>query len=587
MSTLKNWLMGKNIKAIFTVIAVVIAVLSFYLYNLSHQLFAIGYPVSLFVFIFGLYLHRKLKRIALLKQFRNQWGKPINIKRNIDRIKDVYNSLWFSEKACCHLDDQTWNDLHMDDIYALADRTQTSCGQVLLYDILRKPIIEYSKWQQRRQAIHVFHNDVTFRENLQLLLHRLGKQNKEKVEDLLTEDLPHRPKLLILLEAIPYINLASIIAAIILISQEKIDLFIFPLLVIVMLSITNGTIRYKLKRGVMSHSTSIGYLSSMINTAKHIIPLSATGLETQLKELSIAYEACKVINKKTYALNIEQVDPFGLYSYINVLFLIDVRMFFRAINDIRNLRDDLKTLYYIIGELDALSSSASFRDGYTNITEPELDLEGIKLEADNIVHPLVENAIANSIRLNEKGALITGSNMSGKSTFLRTIGVNVVLAQTICITFTSKYKSAFFQITTSISQSDNLLGGKSYFLAEAETLLKMLNEIRPDLPTFCIIDEIFRGTNSKERIAAASQLLKFLSRLNAITIVATHDIELTDMVRNEYDVYYFDEDVGSKGLVFDYHLRKGIAPTRNAVKILDYLGYPKEIVENSKAMLKQ
>jgi len=147
LSRLGNWLMGKNIRAIFTVIAAVIAVLSFYLYNLSHQLFAIGYPISLFVFIFGLYLHRKLGRKALLMQFRSQWGKPLNIKRNIGKIKDVYNSLCFPDKDCCHLDDQTWNDLHLDDIYAQADRTQTSCGQVLLYNILRKPIIDYSRWE--------------------------------------------------------------------------------------------------------------------------------------------------------------------------------------------------------------------------------------------------------------------------------------------------------------------------------------------------------------------------------------------------------------------------------------------------------
>ena len=99
MSRLGNWPMGKNIRAIFTVIAAVIAVLSFYLYNLSHRLFAIGYPISLFVFIFGLYLHRKLGRKALLKQFRSQWGKPLKIKRIIGRIKDVYNSLSFPDKV--------------------------------------------------------------------------------------------------------------------------------------------------------------------------------------------------------------------------------------------------------------------------------------------------------------------------------------------------------------------------------------------------------------------------------------------------------------------------------------------------------
>jgi hypothetical protein len=585
LSRLTNWLLRKNIKAVFTAAAFTVAVLSFYLHNLLHKLFSIGYLVSLIVFIYGLYLHRKLSRKALLNQFRKQWGNPAKAERNYNKIKDTYYSLNLQNKGCSHLDDQTWSDLLMNDIYSEIDRTQTSCGQALLYNILRNPIVEPSKWEQRKKAIHAFHKDTEFREKLQMILHKLGKQNKEQVEKLLTDDLPLVPKFWMLLEIVPYISLASIIAAFLLFSQHRPEIFLAPFSLIFIISITNGIIRHKLKRGIMAYSASIGYLSRIIYAARSIKQLSATGLEIQLKKLSSAYETCKVINNKAYALNLERVDPFGLYSYVNILFLIDVRMFFRVIGDICKFKNDLITLYSAIGELDALCSIASFQDGYADITEPVFINKSLILEADNIVHPLIDNAVANSIWLNEKGALITGSNMSGKSTFLRTIGVNVVLAQSICTAFASRYKSAFFQVSTSISQSDNLLGGKSYFLAEAETLLRMLNRIRPDLPSICIIDEIFRGTNSIERIAAASQLLKHMSGLNALTIVATHDIELTDMVKGEYDVYYFDEDVGTEGLIFDYHLRKGIAPTRNAVKILDYLGYPKEIVENSKAIM--
>lgn len=587
MSRIRSWLMRKNIRVIFGTAAFVIAVLSFYLYNLSHPLFAIGYPISGFVCVYGLYLHRKLGREALLNQFRRQWGKPVKIDRNFNQIKDRYHSLNLQDKGCCHLDDQTWNDLLMNQIFSEADRALTSCGQVLLYDILRKPIVDKSLWEKRKAAIHAFHNDIDFREKLQVILHKLGKQNREQVESLLTDDLPAPPKSLVILEVVPYIVLVSIMAAVLLFSQNQLDLFLTPFSLIFLLSILNGIIRHKLRQGIMSYSASIGYLSRIIHAAKSIQPLSAIGLEKQLDDLSKAYEACKVINNKAYALNLERVDPFGLYSYINILFLIDVRMFFRVIRDIRRYKNELITLYSVIGELDALCSIASFRDGYPGMTEPKLCHQGIRLEAKDMIHPLVDHPVANSITLREKGALITGSNMSGKSTFLRSVGTNVVLAQTICKTFTSEYHSSFFQISTSISQSDNLLGGKSYYLAEAEALLKMLNGIQDDLPAICIIDEIFRGTNSKERIAAASQFLKYMSKLNALTIVATHDIELTDLVKDGYDIYYFAENVGKEGLVFDYHLRKGVSPTRNAIKILDYLGYPKEIVDKSFELVNQ
>ncbi len=313
--------------------------------------------------------------------------------------------------------------------------------------------------------------------------------------------------------------------------------------------------------------------------------MSADDLNDQLKRLSEAYESCRTINNKTFALNLENVDPFGLYTYINVLFLIDIRMFFRVVKDINACRNELIALYSLIGELDALISIASFRDGYPSAVEPVLHNQARELELDNMIHPLIENPVPNSISLKGKGALITGSNMSGKSTFLRTTAVNVILAQTTCITFTSGYRGSFYRVCTSISQSDNMLGGKSYYLAEAETLLKMLNGIQPDIPTLCVIDEIFRGTNSRERIAAASQYLKYIAGLNALTMAATHDIELTDIVKDKFDIYYFAEDVSKEGLVFDYRLRHGVSPTRNAIKILDYLGYPEEIVSNSNAMI--
>ena len=224
-----------------------------------------------------------------------------------------------------------------------------------------------------------------------------------------------------------------------------------------------------------------------------VSPTLKSFLESQFEELSKAYDKCKIINNKTYALSLEQVDPFGLYSYINVLFLIDIRMFYRVIRDIDKYRDELISLYTIIGELDALTSIASFGDNYPSLTEPELHAQGIKYEVEDMVHPLVANPVANSIILEDKGALITGSNMSGKSTFLRSLAVNAVLAQTICGTFTSKYIASFFKVTTSISQNDNLVGGKSYYLAEAEALLNMLNGVQSDIPSLCIVDEIKRG----------------------------------------------------------------------------------------------
>jgi len=171
--------------------------------------------------------------------------------------------------------------------------------------------------------------------------------------------------------------------------------------------------------------------------------------------------------------------------------------------------------------------------------------------------------------------------MSGKSTFLRTIGVNVLFAQTICTVLAEKYEGSYFHIVTSISPGDNILGGKSYYMGEAEAILRIINSCGQKISCLCIIDEIFRGTNPIERISASIEILKYLSEHNALVIVATHDLEITEMVTEFYECYYFTEDVDEVGLKFDYLIKKGVSPTRNAIKLLKFLGYPEEIVQNA------
>lgn len=196
---------------------------------------------------------------------------------------------------------------------------------------------------------------------------------------------------------------------------------------------------------------------------------------------------------------------------------------------------------------------------------------------------MLENGIPNTIRLNKKGVVLTGTNMSGKSTFLRMLGVNILLAQTFNFTVASKYECCFLNIVSSISPNDDISQGKSYYMAEAEAILRIIKSLDKKVPVFCIIDEIFRGTNPVERISSSMSILKYIGETRALTFVATHDRELTDLLKDKYDFYYFSEDVDSnKGLSFDYKLKEGVSKTKNAIKLLDYIGYPKVITDNAR-----
>lgn len=158
----------------------------------------------------------------------------------------------------------------------------------------------------------------------------------------------------------------------------------------------------------------------------------------------------------------------------------------------------------------------------------------------------------------------------------------MLLAQTFDFVLAEKYEAPIFNIVSSISPNDDLSSGKSFYMAEAESILRIIKALDKDLPVFCPIDEIFRGTNPIERISASAEILTYINKKNSISIVATHDRELVDILKDNYEFYYFSESVDSKeGLSFDYKLKKGVSKTRNAIKLLDYIGYPKDIIKKA------
>ena len=188
----------------------------------------------------------------------------------------------------------------------------------------------------------------------------------------------------------------------------------------------------------------------------------------------------------------------------------------------------------------------------------------------------------NDISIGQGGVIITGSNMSGKSTFLRSIGICALIAQTFYMVLADKYEAPFYHIMSSISPSDSIVDGKSYYLREAESILRIIKQCGQKHPILCIVDEIFRGTNPVERISASAEIMDYIISNNATAIIATHDLELTELMQSRYECYYFAEDVNSdEGIKFDYKIRKGVSNTRNAIKLLTYLGYPESIVKKA------
>lgn len=214
-------------------------------------------------------------------------------------------------------------------------------------------------------------------------------------------------------------------------------------------------------------------------------------------------------------------------------------------------------------------------DGSGHSTQPVFHGNGIG-------HPLIAEAVrvTNDFTLEHLGEviIITGSNMSGKSTFLRTMGINLVLAFAGSTVAAQSLQILPFRLFTSMNVSDSLSDGISFFYAEVSRLKALLDQLETSqtLPLFFLIDEIFRGTNNRERQVGSRAYTQALAGKNGVGLISTHDLELAHLEETIPAVqnYHFREDIQDGKMVFDYHIRPGASPTTNALRIMELAGLP-------------
>jgi DNA mismatch repair ATPase MutS len=272
----------------------------------------------------------------------------------------------------------------------------------------------------------------------------------------------------------------------------------------------------------------------------------------------------------------------------NVLFPWDLFFAYRLAIYKESLRERLPIWLGTVNSFEALCSLATFRAINAHVTFPNViqhdpdDPLRSSFVGKNIGHPLlpVKSRVTNDFTIEGVGeiALVTGSNMSGKSTFLRTVGVNISLAQAGGPVDAESLTLTPSRLFTCINVSDSVNDGISYFYAEVKRLKRLLDQINSDgPPVLFLVDEIFRGTNNRERFTGSRALLLSLAQLSAVGLVSTHDLDLVDLENAEgasIANYHFREHIEGGKMVFDYELRPGPCPTTNALAIMELEGLP-------------
>ena len=573
----------KQLSLLFKILIAVSVVLAFVIIFAGasvDRIYYWGLLILLPLMIVSIRIYRKSTLQKLLSQLREDWGKEQEKDRNFSEIESFYRySTARHDGNDISIDDQTWSDLNMDDLYFRIERALTNPGECILYQILRAPLLSGEILKKRNELIRLFQTNKEIRENVQIELLRMGKQKGNGITALVCEELPPSTALKYLFSFLALLALISIIAVPLFWGSAGIIVVILPLYLVNMLA-TN-----KVRRRLLFQLTAIRYLGAMIRLGKKIAAIKCPELSDYCAELEKATSATKKIARKTFLLfpeaSVSSDIATLLYAHADIYFLREVRIFYSVLDEIHAHHKELKLIYRMIGELDALQSVASYREGLTGFTVPDFSDEELLLEIKDARHPLLPDAVPNSITIRERGITITGSNMAGKTTFLRTLGVNAILAQTIYTCLATSYKANYFRIISLISETDSLIEGKSYYLVQAEHLLRMIRSSEKDVLTLCLIDEPLAGTNSSERIVASFEILRYLFDHKALAIVATHDLELAGKLEFGFKSYHFTDKVDQEGLSFDFKLRDGITSTSNAIRLLEYLDYPEDIIKRA------
>lgn len=537
--------------------------------------------VILLFLLWIVYGNRKRRRM-LLKKIQRIYGQPPEREYGTGDIEEISHYFRRKKGREFHIDDITWNDLDMDRIFMMVNQTMSSPGEDVLYSMLRTPMFDQEKVKSREALICFFSENKEKREKMQIFLADVGKTWHGSLSDtiLAIEDAPY------VSTGLHWFMLAALLAGLIVILPAS---PLYGFLFFIVLSSINVAVYYagKDRIKIEAYLDCFGNLLRMLRIADQAETVDWPETERQMEKVRRGKQTFRSLRKKAFLLtsrNQSTGDPAQLLlDYLRMVFHIDILIYNSVLREVKGKTEEIMEILDGLGELDAAISIASFREILPLWSRPEFTgyCGGhIQIQAEDLYHPLIHEPVANSI-LADKGILITGSNASGKSTFLKNMAINSILAQTILTCPCSSYRAPFLKVLTSMALRDDLSGGESYFIVEIRSLKRILDESVKKEPMLCIIDEVLRGTNTIERIAASSCILEALDKDWVLPLAATHDIELSYILEKIYKNYHFEEEILEDQVVFNYLLQPGRATTRNAIKLLKLLGYDREIVEQA------
>jgi hypothetical protein len=518
-----------------------------------------------------IFKRKKEHKEKLLKAF----GQLKEDSFNFELIEKYFNRK-ASDNNFQMLSDKTCNDLDFDELFMFIDKTNSRVGQQYLYNKLRNIPLFNSDQSKNEQIISDFKTNVEFRLGVQTQLSKLKDFNAFYLTSLFQDEFIKPPKWFFV---VPVLSFACVLSLVFMLFNMQ---FVF---VLIALLVPNLLIHYWNKKNLDLYLSSLPQLLKLKTVANKLFNYDQLA---QLNPKIIdSIKTVNTIRRKVMFFTIEsnmqgefQAFLWLILELIKIMFLFEPILLFSALKNLEDKRSEIEELYEFVGQVDSLNSIASLRVGIEKYCLPTIKL-GNELIATKVYHPLITDCVDNSIQVNNKSILLTGSNMSGKTSFIRTIGINVITGLTLNTCFAEQFTMQPMKVFSAIRISDDLMNDKSYYFEEVLTIKEMIDSSENDIPNLYLLDELYKGTNTIERISAGKAVLSALNKSGNMVFVSTHDIELADLLFDDYELYHFSEKLDNNTIDFDYKLKDGKLKNRNAIKILQINNYPKDIINEA------
>jgi hypothetical protein len=535
---------------------------------------SLGIALLLFLVSIDVNNNQKIETVKTLIRINNN---------ELDHLNHHYHQEYDGSGYTPALHDYA-NDLDLfgrSSLYQFISRCYTDPGRSLLAAGLLHPLSP-EKILQRQEAIKEMAPMVAWRQELQSLSMQATirmetvRTSKEWIAEEETVFKNQRWKIFVNIYS--FITMSSLVAAIIGFIPGSIFLFLFAVYFSFSIILSRNTIKPYIQLGGIVKE--IGVLEKMVESIEKpdfkslfiqgLRKNAAPGVETSWQQIR---NLKKILDKFDLRLSIV-----GLL-FFNAFLLWDVRQIM-ALNDWRKKnRDHLALWFELVAEMEVLNSLSSLHFNHPQWCFPIITEEHFHLNGEAIGHPLIAGSQLVSSDFNMKGipkiALVTGSNMAGKSTFLRSLGVNLVLAQTGAVVCARRFEFSPVQLMSSMRIADNLAENTSTFYAELKKLKTIIEAVNNKEKVFILLDEILRGTNSYDRHLGSAALIDQLVKEEAVAVIATHDVELASMkdkYRDQLENYHFDVQVEGEELYFDYKLKHGVCKSLNASILMKKIG---------------